>query len=60
MKYQERLDNLAKELVTEERFGRVIDAADVALGDTVEFDLPETARIYQFPQLNMDVGPEAA
>jgi hypothetical protein len=41
----DRLAELARNLVTEDRFGRVMDAADVALGDTVEFDAIPAAAV---------------
>lgn len=36
---QEKLADLAHELITPERFGEVLSAADMALGDTIEFEV---------------------
>lgn len=37
-KYEQQLADLAETLVNPARFDRVLDAADIALGDTVEFE----------------------
>lgn len=37
-KFEQQLADLAETLVTPERFAGVLDIADLALGDTVEFE----------------------
>jgi hypothetical protein len=44
MTYSEQLHELARELVSPERFG------DVALGDTIEFEPIVEAQILSFPE----------
>lgn len=49
-KYYQQLNNLSSELVTPERFSKVLEVAELATVMSLFPDLPETHRMYNVEQ----------